>query len=82
MMAARKGDKLVCGATISSRDKSVFIRGPTKTVSGLKIKEETSPIVTQVLWGVAIGGAIVATGGAVLQFGVAATAGGLAGGLL
>ena len=80
MMAARKGDKLVCGATISSGDKSVLIGGPTATVPGLEIEEEIPSIVKKVLWGVAIGGAIIATGGTVLQFGVAATVGGLVGG--
>lgn len=65
-MAARKGDSLCCGATIAMGCSTVIIGGATDPVPGLKVAPEIPGWLTNTLWGVMIGGAIIATGGAVL----------------
>jgi uncharacterized Zn-binding protein involved in type VI secretion len=81
MMAARRTDKLVCGAAIAKGCPTVFIGGGTATVPGLTIDSDVPGWLSTALWVVVIAGTVIATGGAVLAFGWGAAIGGLLGGL-
>jgi uncharacterized Zn-binding protein involved in type VI secretion len=81
MMAARNGDKLVCGASISSGCSSVIIGGPTATVPGLSIADDVPPWAMKALFAVMVAGTVIATGGAAAVFGLGPALGGLFGGL-
>jgi uncharacterized Zn-binding protein involved in type VI secretion len=80
-MAARKGNKLTCGASISNGCETVLIGGETAAVPGLTIASEVPAELSIFLTVVMLGGTIIATGGAVLAFGWAPALGGVAGGL-
>ena len=78
--AARKGDKLVCGSSITLASQTVFIGGETTTY--LEIDEEVPAWLRNTLFGIMVVGTIIATGGAALVFGWGAALGGLGGGLI
>ncbi|WP_207553739.1 PAAR domain-containing protein, partial [Teichococcus deserti] len=81
-MAARKGDKLICGASIASGCGTVIIGGAATTAPGMEIADEIPPWLRNTLLGVAVVGTVIATGGAALAVGVGPALGGLGGGLL
>jgi uncharacterized Zn-binding protein involved in type VI secretion len=82
MMAARKGDKIVCGAKISSACKMTFIGGGPATAAGLEIADEVPPWLVTTLKVVMWGGAIIATGGAALVVGPWVAGGAFVGSML
>ncbi|MFL6465337.1 MAG: PAAR domain-containing protein, partial [Bryobacteraceae bacterium] len=82
MMAARRTDKLVCGAAIAKGCPDVFIGGGTANVPGLTIDEDVPHWLKTTLVVVALVGGVIATGGAILAFGAGPAIGGLVGGYL
>jgi len=80
-MAARKTDKIECGAQIEQGHSNTIIGGETARVEGLEVADEVPRWLLTTLKVVAIAGTIVATGGAVLAVGWGTALGGLAGGL-
>lgn len=80
-MAARKQDKMLCGAAIASGCSSVIIGGASTTVPGLSIEDEVPAWLRNTLLGVMIGGTIIATGGTALAVGWGPALGGLGGSL-
>jgi uncharacterized Zn-binding protein involved in type VI secretion len=79
-MAARKTDKLVCGAVIATGCATVIIGGETGTA--LAVTAEVPSWVYHTLLGLMVAGTIIGTGGAALAFGWGAALGGLGLGFL
>ncbi len=78
--AARKGDKLTCGAKIRKGEPTVLIGG--NTVQVREIASEIPKWLTYTLWGIVIVGTTIATGGAAAVFGWGPVLGGFVGGLV
>lgn len=81
-MAARKTDKLVCGAVITSGFATVIIGGATATAPGLSVASDVPDWLNNTLYAVMIGGTIIATGGAAAVFGWGPALGSLGAGLV
>ena len=79
MPAARKGDKLVCGAAIAAGSPNVYM--DDSTVTTLPIAADVPPWLHQTLEVVALGAAVVGFGAAVAAVGLGVACAGLAGGL-
>ena len=77
--AARRGDHTECGAVIMAGAKSIILGGPSVQV--LPIRPEVPRWLHNGLVAVAIGGTLIATGGAAMVFWIGAAAGGLIGSL-
>jgi uncharacterized Zn-binding protein involved in type VI secretion len=81
-MAARRADRLTCGARIALGCDSVLMGGGPATVAGLAIEGEIPSWFAIPLKCLMYGGAVVMTGGLILEVGAAATLFGLAGSLI
>jgi len=76
---ARVGDQLNCAATIMSGSPNVFIAGISKPV--MPIGAEVPGWLNATMQAMVVGGALVATAGAAIAYGVAAAVGGMVGGV-
>ena len=80
MPAARKGDKLTCGAIIIGGSSDVFVDDRTKQV--LAVAPEVPPWLNTTLQVVAVGAAVVGFGAAIAAVGFGVACAGLAGSLI